>query len=208
MNIGEADQSELSQLGNNENISSLTEAYEDANEKLVRFIDNNLTWMRSQLLKEHYSTLNQVTQAYMGYLPASWELNKLYQRARFDEKRAQDELEAFDDQAMDETKRELNRDDNKKVWFSSTELRAAAHTKYKAKYAQLKARVAHAEGRRSFLERLCKAWDSWQFSLGQISRNLIAEANANGLDLQAQKMLPPDPDDYSIESVIQHGLGV
>ena len=208
MNIDEAENSEsvLEIPGAEPTVTSVAAAFDDTNEKLTRFIDKNIAWMKSQLMKDHYDNLSSINRAYMGYLPASWELNKLYQRARADEKRAQAELEAFDDQAMDETKRELNRDDNKKTWFSPTELKAAAHTKYKAKYAQLHARVTHAEGRRSFMERLCKAWDSWQFSLGQISRNLIAEANANGLDMKAQGMLPADPDDHSIESIVNQAM--
>ena len=63
-----------------------------------------------------------------------------------------------------------------------------------------------AEGRRSFIERLCNSWDSWQFSLGQISRNLIAEAHANGLDLKGQNYMPADPDEMRIDQLADQAM--
>lgn len=172
----------------------LAEAYGEANLKLVGFVNKNIELMKAHLLKSEFPTLEDISKAYVDYLPTAFSLNALYQRVKFDAELAQKEYEAFDDQAMDSTKKELNRDDNKKTWYSATELKAAAHTKYKSKYAQLAAKVSLAEGRRSFIERLCKSWDSWQFGLGQISRNMIAEAQANGLDLKSQTMMISEED--------------
>src|SRR5574344_2179358 len=168
--------------------SSLTigAAYGAANEKLVTFIEKNVMLLKENLLKSSFPDLQAIKRAYINYMLLLLSFTSLYQRVKFDADKAQKELDLFDDQAMDSVKKELNRDDNRKTWYSSSELKAAAHTKYKAKYAALQAKVALAEGRRSFIERLCKAWDTWQFGLGQLSRNLIAEANANGLDIKAQ----------------------
>lgn len=184
----------------NENIVDL--AYTEAEKKLLEFVSKNIEMMKNNLLKSEFPDLQTINKSYIDYLPISFSLNNLYQRVRFDALRAQRELELFDDQAMHATKLEFNREDNKKTWYSATELKNAAHTKYKASYAKLHAKVDLAEGRRSFVERLCKAWDSWQFSLGQLSRNLISEAQANGLDMKAQKLLPTDPDDVDIAELV------
>lgn len=188
--------------------SSLTigAAYGAANEKLVTFIEKNVMLLKENLLKSSFPDLQAINRAYINYMPLLLSLTSLYQRVKFDADKAQKELDLFDDQAMDSVKKELNRDDNRKTWYSSSELKAAAHTKYKAKYAALQAKVALAEGRRSFIERLCKAWDTWQFGLGQLSRNLIAEANANGLDIKAQGLMPVDPDDNKMDMLVDQAL--
>lgn len=188
--------------------SSLTigAAYGAANEKLVTFIEKNVMLLKENLLKSSFPDLQAINRAYINYMPLLLSLTSLYQRVKFDADKAQKELDLFDDQAMDSVKKELNRDDNRKTWYSSSELKAAAHTKYKAKYAALQAKVALAEGRRSFIERLCKAWDTWQFGLGQLSRNLIAEANANGLDIKAQGLMPADPDDNKMDILVDQAL--
>ena len=188
--------------------SSLTigAAYGAANEKLVTFIEKNVMLLKENLLKSSFPDLQAINRAYINYMPLLLSLTSLYQRVKFDADKAQKELDLFDDQAMDSVKKELNRDDNRKTWYSSSELKAAAHTKYKAKYAALQAKVALAEGRRSFIERLCKAWDTWQFGLGQLSRNLIAEANANGLDIKAQGLMPADPDDNKMDMLVGQAL--
>lgn len=188
--------------------SSLTigAAYGAANEKLVTFIEKNVMLLKENLLKSSFPDLQAINRAYINYMPLLLSLTSLYQRVKFDADKAQKELDLFDDQAMDSVKKELNRDDNRKTWYSSSELKAAAHTKYKAKYAALQAKVALAEGRRSFIERLCKAWDTWQFGLGQLSRNLIAEANANGLDIKAQGLMPADPDDNKVDMLVDQAL--
>lgn len=208
MTIDEAEKSEelsgVDQVKENEDV--IGTAYGEAEKKLVDFVSKNITLMQNNLLTSEFPDLQSINKAYINYLPISFSLNSLYQRVRFDASKAQKDLELFDDQAMHATKIELNREDNKKTWFSATELKNAAHTKYKARYAQLNAKVDLAEGRRSFVERLCKSWDAWQFGLGQLSRNLIAEAQANGLDMKAQQVMPTDPDDQRIEDLVDSAI--
>lgn len=211
MNISEATESENMQFNlsptDSTNVDVIGAAYGEANKKLVEFVSKNIELMQSHLLKDSIPDIQSINKAYIDYLPISFSLNNLYQKVKFDASKAQHEYELFDDQAMYATKTELNRDDNKKTWYSATELKNAAHTKYKSMYAKLNAKVDLAEGRRSFVERLCKAWDSWQFGLGQISRNLIAEANANGLDMKAQQVMPVDPDDMRMERLVDQAMG-
>lgn len=208
MTLAESQQSEELQLDVNspENVDAIEFAYSEADKKLTKFVEQNITLMQEHLLSSRLPDIQSINKAYIDYMPVSLSLNRLYQKVRLNAMKAKEELDFFDDQAMDEVKREFNRDDNKKTWYSASELKAAAHTKYKTKYAQLHAKADLAEGRRSFVERLCKAWESWQFGLGQISRNLIAEANANGLDMKAQTLMPSDPDDARMESLAEQAM--
>lgn len=189
-----------------ENVDVIDAAYTEADRKLTEFVSKNVMLMQEHLLKDELPDIASINKAYIDSLPTSIALNRLYQKVLLNTAKAREKLELFDDQAMDATKKELNRDDNKRTWYSATELKAAAHTKYKAKYAQLHAQYDLAEGRRNFIERLCKAWDSWQFSLGQLSRNLIAEAHANGLDLKGQSVMPADPDDARMEQLAEQAM--
>lgn len=209
MTLEEAEKSESFDTITDQNVNNadvIGTAYGEAEKKLVEFVSKNIMMMKNNLLTSEFPDLQSINKAYIDYLPISFSLNNLYQRVRFDAMRAQKELELFDDQAMHATKIELNREDNKKTWFSATELKNAAHTKYKASYAKLNAKVDLAEGRRSFVERLCKSWDAWQFSLGQLSRNLIAEAQANGLDIKGQQNSPIDPDDRKIDMLVDQAM--
>lgn len=208
MTLAESQKSEELQLEINspENVDAIEFAYSEADKKLTKFVEQNITLMQEHLLSSRLPDIQSINKAYIDYMPVSLSLNRLYQKVRLNAMKAKEELDFFDDQAMDEVKREFNRDDNKKTWYSASELKAAAHTKYKSRYAQLHAKADLAEGRRSFVERLCKAWESWQFGLGQISRNLIAEANANGLDMKAQTLMPTDPDDARMESLAEQAM--
>ena len=208
MTLAESQKSEELQLEINspENVDAIEFAYSEADKKLTKFVEQNITLMQEHLLSSRLPDIQSINKSYIDYMPVSLSLNRLYQKVRLNAMKAKEELDFFDDQAMDEVKREFNRDDNKKTWYSASELKAAAHTKYKSRYAQLHAKADLAEGRRSFVERLCKAWESWQFGLGQISRNLIAEANANGLDMKAQTLMPTDPDDARMESLAEQAM--
>lgn len=210
MNIEESVQSEAAdlniQVNDVENTDIITASYREADKKLIDFVSKNIELMQSHLLSSKLVDLQSINNAYIDYMPVSIALNRLYQKVRLDAAKAKEALDLFDDQAMDATKKKLNREDNKKTWYSAAELKAAAHTEYKSSYARLHAKYDLAEGRRSFIERLCKAWDSWQFGLGQLSRNLIAEANANGLDMKAQRVMPTDPDEARYESLVDQAM--
>lgn len=209
MTIGEIeaqDSEELAVVADIDNVDVVDVAYSEADRKLTEFVSKNIMLMQEHLLQQEIPDLQHINKAYIDSLPTAISLNRLYQKVLLNKAKADEKLALFDDQAMDATKKELNRDDNKRTWYSATELKAAAHTKYKAKYAQLHAQCDLAEGRRNFVERLCKAWDSWQFSLGQLSRNLIAEANANGLDLKGQSVMPADPDDRQMEVLVDQAM--
>lgn len=181
-------------------------AYNDSEMKLIKFVQQNIELMKQKLLSQAMPTLPKVNQNLLAWAGESFSLNILYQRAKYDADRVAKELKAFEDQALMDVKREYNRDDNKKTWYSNTELQAAAHTKYKAKFAKLNAKLAVAEGRYSFMKHLMDTWSSYQFALGTVSKNLQAEAYANGSNYKAQDYLPPDPEDKSVEALAAQAM--
>lgn len=183
-------------------------AYNESEMKLIKFVQQNIELMKQKLLSQAMPTLPKVNQNLLSWAGESFALNILYQRAKYDADRVKKELDAFNDQALMDVKKEYNRDDNKKVWYSATELQAAAHTKYKAKYAKLNAKLAVAEGRYSFMKHLMDTWSSYQFALGTVSKNLQAEAYANGSNYKAQDFLPPDPEDKSVESLAAQAMSL
>ena len=212
MNISEAEESEKEkeiELKEEEMMSGeelVKGAYSDSEQKLIKFVQQNIELMKQKLLTVKMPTLTDVNTNLLQWAGESFSLNILYQRAKYDADRVKKELQAFEDQALMDVKREYNRDDNKKVWYSNTELQAAAHTKYKAKFAKLNAKLAVAEGRYSFMKHLLDTWGSYQFALGTVSKNLQAEAYANGSNYKAQNYLPPDADDASVERLAQQAM--
>jgi len=212
MNISEAEESEKEKEIElqEESIASGEElvrgAYSESEQKLIKFVQQNIELMKQKLLTVKMPTLTDVNTNLLQWAGESFSLNTLYQRAKYDADRVKKELQAFEDQALMDVKREYNRDDNKKVWYSSTELQAAAHTKYKAKFAKLNAKLAVAEGRYSFMKHLLDTWGSYQFALGTVSKNLQAEAYANGSNYKAQNYLPPDSDDNAVEKLAQQAM--
>lgn len=212
MNISEAEESEKEKEIElqEESMASGEElvrgAYTESEQKLIKFVQQNIELMKQKLLSVKMPTLTDVNTNLLQWAGESFSLNILYQRAKYDADRVKKELQAFEDQALMDVKREYNRDDNKKVWYSSTELQAAAHTKYKAKFAKLNAKLAVAEGRYSFMKHLLETWGSYQFALGTVSKNLQAEAYANGSNYKAQNYLPPDSDDNAVERLAQQAM--
>lgn len=212
MNISEAEESEKEKEIElqEESMASGEElvkgAYSESEQKLIKFVQQNIELMKQKLLTVKMPTLTDVNNNLLQWAGESFSLNTLYQRAKYDADRVKKELQAFEDQALMDVKREYNRDDNKKVWYSSTELQAAAHTKYKAKFAKLNAKLAVAEGRYSFMKHLMDTWGSYQFALGTVSKNLQAEAYANGSNYKAQNYLPPDSDDNAVEKLAQQAM--
>lgn len=212
MNISEAEESEKEKEIElqEESMASGEElvkgAYSEAEQKLIKFVQQNIELMKQKLLTVKMPTLTDVNTNLLQWAGESFSLNTLYQRSKYDADRVKKELQAFEDQALMDVKREYNRDDNKKVWYSNTELQAAAHTKYKAKFAKLNAKLAVAEGRYSFMKHLMETWGSYQFALGTVSKNLQAEAYANGSNYKAQNYLPPDSDDNAVEKLAQQAM--
>lgn len=158
-------------------------AFDEAEQKLLVFVKTNLDKMKNNLISQQdYPTLDRINKALIEYEQIQFSLNYLYNRVKFDVERAQYEYDSFFAQAYMNVKEEYNRKDNKKEWYSVKEIEYTVQNKFKNKLSQLRAKIAAAESRRSFCERQCRGWEAYQFVLTQLSKNLIADANASKVD--------------------------
>ena len=193
MNIADADNAENDL--DTELVQSEGNAFDEANEKLITFVSTNIEKWKTRVHTVEYTSMDSINQALIEHPSVAFSLNVLYQRVRFDAERAAHEYASFDAQAYMEMKEKYNNDKNKKEWYSVKELEYQARNTYKSTYSKLAAKKAAAEGRKSFVQRMLDQWASYQFVLQQISKNLIAEAQASGLDYKNMSRMPAMPED-------------
>lgn len=172
--------------GNTNNLS-----YEDSSEKLNEFVAKNIEVMRSYLISNSNPSISQLNKALVDYMPVLYSLQTLYNKVKFNKLKVDEELDIFEAEAYMNVRNEYNNKDiDKKLFLSTKEIEAAYKVKYKNKLTSLRAKVDLAESRRSFVERLLKAWENYQFILSNLSKNLVAELSANHLDIQGQRLTP------------------
>lgn len=172
--------------GNTNNLS-----YEESSEKLNEFVAKNIEVMRSYLISNSNPSISQLNKALVDYMPVLYSLQTLYNKVKFNKLKADEELDIFEAEAYMNVRNEYNnKDTDKKLFLSTKEIEAAYKVKYKNKLTSLRAKVDLAESRRSFVERLLKAWENYQFILSNLSKNLVAELSANHLDIQGQRLTP------------------
>lgn len=165
--------------------------YEESSEKLNEFVAKNIEVMRSYLISNSNPSISQLNKALVDYMPVLYSLQTLYNKVKFNKLKADEELDMFEAEAYMNVRNEYNnKDTDKKLFLSTKEIEAAYKVKYKNKLTSLRAKVDLAESRRSFVERLLKAWEGYQFILSNLSKNLVAEISANHLDIQGQKFTP------------------
>ena len=193
MNIEESEKVENSNAIENETFST-EDYFDEANQKLIEFVTKNLEKWKCHLLQE-YNNFDKINQALIEHPSIAFSLNVLYQRTRFDVEKAQQAYDNFLAQSYMQMKEEFNRSDNKKEWYSVKELEYQARNRYRNTYDKLKARLAMAEGRKSFVQRALDEWCSYQFVLQQIAKNLISEAEASKLDYRNLSRMPSTPED-------------
>lgn len=172
--------------GNTNNLS-----YEESSEKLNEFVAKNIEVMRSYLISNSNPSISQLNKALVDYMPVLYSLQTLYNKVKFNKLKADEELDIFEAEAYMNVRNEYNnKDTDKKLFLSTKEIEAAYKVKYKNKLTSLRAKVDLTESRRSFVERLLKAWENYQFILSNLSKNLVAELSANHLDIQGQRLTP------------------
>lgn len=170
--------------GNTNNLS-----YEESSEKLNEFVAKNIEVMRSYLISNSNPSISQLNKALVDYMPVLYSLQTLYNKVKFNKLKADEELDIFEAEAYMNVRNEYNnKDTDKKLFLSTKEIEAAYKVKYKNKLTSLRAKVDLAESRKSFVERLLKAWENYQFILSNLSKNLVAELSANHLDIQGQRL--------------------
>jgi len=149
--------------------------YDEASEDLIKFVEEQISKMRDNVLFDEAPTFYQLNMALASYESILLALLSSYASARMQANIAQ---EIYDDrwaECVVETKARFGL--NK--YTSGKEIEYAARVAYMEELSKLKATVIRAENERSFLERLIEGWKQYSYCLGTLSRNAQAEASAS-----------------------------
>ncbi len=169
------------------------DAFSEEEEKLVSFVNKRLQLMEANLLPDELPTPEKLNMAMLAWTSVSSALNSLYSRIKYKVSDAVSEQKTFEAQAYIQTKREMEKTaeakgmkvGDKKAFLATKEVEYEARIKYKNAFRKMEAKVAKVESQRSFVERLCQSWQSYQFILTTLSRNMNADLNANAMDYYA-----------------------
>lgn len=194
MNIGEINNAEeYQQTVEQVAVNGKAADYEEAAEKLNIFVAKNIELMRKHLMANTTPDIGQLSKAMIEYMPVLYSLQTLYNKVKFDKLKADQALKQFEAEAYMTTRNEYNnKDTDKKLFLSTTEIVSAYRVKFKATITKLEAQRDLADSRRSFVERLLSSWDSYQYILSNLMKSAIAEANANKLDVLGQRYQQED----------------
>lgn len=158
---------------------------EAAERRLTEFVDKQITKMReyASLGNTKEPTFFEVNEALMTYQDTLLALLALHNTAKIENIKAK---EAFDDWYASKyilVREEVNpRNLSSQKWYSQKEIEMLVRQRYNDKYKELSWNVSMTEQQLSFLRRLLEGWNSHQYVLTQLSKNLIAEVNGMGVE--------------------------
>lgn len=157
-------------------------AGEKAGNSLIAFVEREIFRMNKKLLFDGKSSpsMYELDMALSTYEQTLFGLIALYEQAKFDAEMAKEKWTEFYNAKYMEVRNTYNTKDAQKAqWLSAKELEATVYSIYKKEVAELRANIMEMEGKRSTMQRLLSGWESYQFILGQLSRNSIASINAS-----------------------------
>lgn len=156
---------------------------EKKGDDLLAFVEREIYKMNNKLLfnGERAPSIYELDYALATYQQTLFALTALYEQAKYDAEIAKAKYEEFYNTKYMEVRNKYNNIDVKNSqWLSAKEVEATTYSVYKKELAALKADWIEKDCERSTSERLCRGWESYQFVLGQLSRNSIAEINSSG----------------------------
>lgn len=172
--------------GREQSIDNDSMAYDvGAEARLIEFVENQITKMRqyAKLGNGQEATFYEVNEALMSYQNTLLALLAMHNTAKIEHMRAK---EAFDDwfaQKYILIREEANpRSLSAQKWYSQKEIEMMVRQQYNNDYKRLSWNLTLTEQQLSFLRRLLEGWNTHQYILTQLSRNLIAEVNGMGVE--------------------------
>lgn len=161
--------------------------WEEGDDQLTDFVNKNIEVMRRNLSNYQIPTDMELKRLCVQYVPVRLALQKLYSKVKFEALKAKAEFDNFEADAYVNVRNKYNTlQTDKKMFLSSNEIKAMARTLYQNQYDKYESKMAVAESRRSFVERLSETWASYQFILGNLIKMYTAEAYATHIDANAQ----------------------
>lgn len=119
------------------------------------------------------SALKKYTTTYLGLL-------SMYNMARIDIKRSEEEFDTWYSRAFIQVRAEVNKPElTAQKWASYKEIEHMVKSNYDHEYQMKKNILIEKESRVSFLGNLIEMWKSHQFILSTLSSNIRAEAGMN-----------------------------
>lgn len=156
-----------------------------AEQRLIEFVENQIAKMReySKLGNGKEATFYEVNEALMSYQNTLLALLAMHNTAKVEYMRAKEAFEDWFAQKYIFIREEVNpRSLSAQKWYSQKEIEMMVRQQYNDDYKRLSWNVSLTEQQLSFLRRLLEGWNTHQYILTQLSRNLIAEVNGMGVE--------------------------
>jgi hypothetical protein len=152
-------------------------AIEMSHEKFARFIEEQIERMKNALLfKDREPSMYELQSSLAQWETVWFGLVSLYETARWEWQAAKekfDEWWAF--KYMEIRHRENTVAVKRNTWLSATEIENSVRSENASEIRSMRAEILEAEGRMDTMKHLMAGWSTYQFLLGQLSRNSIAE---------------------------------
>jgi hypothetical protein len=155
--------------------------YDEAEKKLVKFVEEQVELMNSHLLfSDREPTFFELNKSLAMFETVALGLTSLYASVRAAKDFAQEKYEdVYAEKFV--TEKTSRTTLNPKDYSSAREVELFVRRKYMNELAPLRAAIIEAETKRSFVERLCENWKNYQFILSTMSKNAQAEASASSV---------------------------
>lgn len=155
-----------------------------AGDALIAFVEKQVMKMNEKILfdGQREPSIYELDQALATYEQTMFGLVAMYEQAKYDAQVAKEAFEEFYAEKFMEVRNKYNTIDIKKTqWLSVNEIEYTTKSIFKQELAELKADQLRKDAERSTLERLMRAWESYQFVLTQLSKNTLADMGASNL---------------------------
>lgn len=161
--------------------SAVASSMEDAQLKLIPFVERQIELMNNKLLFDGATpTFDQLNVALLQHEGVLLGLTSLYEMRRWAKEDADAQYKEWFAVRCADMRDEVNpRDIAATKWYSSKEIEYIVIRKYREEYAQYTANLKLAEAEVSTMQRLIDSWDSYRWALQTISSNCRAEIKSS-----------------------------
>lgn len=155
-------------------------------EKFIKWVNEQMEQMKKNLTlgkDEREITFFELNQALRSWTEVHWSLISLYSIAKIEHEAKNEEFENwYADVFIGVRARENKKDLSAGKWASQKEIEMMVRKEYGFEFQGRKADLLYAERQVAYLRRILESWQTHQFVLGTLSRNMQAEASALGLE--------------------------
>lgn len=161
--------------------SAVAKSMEDAQLKLIPFVERQIELMNNKLLFDGATpTFDQLNVALLQHEGVLLGLTSLYEMRRWAKEDADAQYKEWFAIRCADMRDEMNpRDIAATKWYSSKEIEYIVIRRYREEYAQYTANLKLAEAEVSTMQRLIDSWDSYRWALQTISSNCRAEIKSS-----------------------------